>query len=244
MALGQHGRDGVVFCGEIEQRKIVGFGRSQSPTFVVIYGRKFIFHWVTADDKVLESQCVIKIQLRLRVRVSPIAVVHLRANVHAVSRQSHVVTVGCRTHRKHKTATCHELSNPFCYCQFTLRDFRKTERFRQSFAAFLVLPIPRCVGITAVKFAVLTRKIFVMQVQPVIQGEFSFQNFAVINDFVGNFGIRQDHRYGIVPRLNFLTFCIKLRRINRNLRRDFELNIVHIHLWIADFALNTSELCI
>src|SRR6185503_19906159 len=93
-----------------------------------------------------------------------------------------------------------------------------------------VFVVPVGIAESAVKFTVLTGKILVVQVQPVVFRQVAADNFLIIQHIVRYFGILENQRNGIIP------WQLIFWRINRNFRCLFQLYYIHINRWVAYFG--------
>ena len=80
-------------------------------------------------------------------------------------------------------------------------DFGKTQFTGEGFESGLLLPVPEGVAVAAIKFAVLSREVFVMQVQPIEIFEFAAEDFFVPQGGVGYFRVREGQCDGVIPGL-------------------------------------------
>ena len=86
------------------------------------------------------------------------------------------------------------------------------------------------------ELAVLTSKILVMHMQPVVSRKNTFHHFVVINNIVRNFSISECHGHSIVPRQNGFW------RIHRKARHFLQFHLVHINVRHGNFCKNTFSL--
>ena len=105
--------------------------------------------------------------------------------------------------------------------------------FRCLFLLFHVFLIPRIVPISCPEFAILSGKILMMHVKPVVSRQNAVQNLVIVDYIVRNFSVCQNQSNGIVPRKDVF------RGIYRQTRHFLKLHLVHVHARVGYFSKNT-----
>ena len=135
--------------------------------------RVFVFHRIHHQIEIFKGNCARKIEFLLRQGIGRVAIVNAIDNIDPAGREGNVKGIGCRAHGKEKSALRDIVVNGLCNRALELRDFGKSQLARQGFKLGLLPPVPELATVAAIKFAVLSRKVFVVQVQPVVVLEFT-----------------------------------------------------------------------
>ena len=188
--------------------------------------------------KIREGKAFGIVQFGLGIGIHGISVEHAFANVHAFCRQGYIERIGCRTHGEHKAAAGNEIPYFLHHCQLQLRYFTIAESSCGLILHSYVVYVPLLVAIRCPEFAELPRKVFMVQVKPIIQGQNSVQHFFVIDNIIRNFRIRQYQGNGIVPR-HFI-----LGRIDSNLGGFLKFDHVLIDFRLCYFRNDAAILFI
>ena len=200
VVLAEHGWDGVPLGRKVEQGKKVQFFRDSARVRDVDAGN-FVLLRDGDEGEVLEGQRVEEVQLAARVGVCGIAVEHGRTDVGLVGGACDVVAVCGGAHGKQKAAVGHVALNAVCDGAFELGNLGKAQGGGLFFRALFVFHVPGGVPVGAVEFAVLSGEVFVVQVQPLVLGQVSPEDFPVVNAVVGDFGVGEHQGDGVVPGL-------------------------------------------
>ena len=99
------------------------------------------------------------------------------------------------------TAAHHEVAHFFNYGPFELTYFTESPFLGRSGLVGHVFFVPIGSIVARPKFPKLPGEVLVMQMQPVVFGQFALHDLIVVNDRVGNFSVGEGQGYGIVPRL-------------------------------------------
>ena len=159
-----------------------------------------------------------------------VAIIHYIANVNAIGSQCHIVTIRSRAHGKHITATGHKFADFFYHGQLQLRHFIKTMSLSCRLLLTNILLVPGEMTVSRPKLAILSCKIFMMKVKPIISWQYAFEHIVVINHIIRNLRISKHQSDRIIPR-EFVFW-----RINRNTRHLLKLHFIHIHSHISHFG--------
>ena len=103
-----------------------------------------------------------------------------------------------------------------------------------SFKLLFLVAVPLGVMMAAVKFSILARKIFMVEVKPVVFLQLSQMDFFIPECFIVNFCIGKSQGHGIIPGL-FIG-----RRVNGDLWFLFQQNNVHVALFNCRININKT----
>ena len=203
VVLREHGGHGIVFCRKFKEGEGVDVGISDLAHFnggQVDVG-VFVFEGVHNEVEVFKGYGAREVEFLTRLWICGIAVVNAIHDVDSARGKGDVKGIGGRAHGKEKSALRHVVVNGLCNRAFEVRDFGKAQFAGEGFKSGLLLSIPEGVPVAAIKFAVLSREVFVMQVQPIEVFEFAAEDFFVPQGGVGDFRIRECECDGVVPGL-------------------------------------------
>ena len=202
VVLGEHGGHPVPFGGKIEEGEevILLVHGPLAGAVVDIDGGYFVFVRVGADAEIFKGKGLVIVQLVLCIGLHGVAVEHHIADVHIFRCQCHVVAIGCRAHGEEKPSAHDKVSYLVGHSQFQLADFGVAQFVGCGLLGTNIFDIPLLVAVVPPEFAVLASEVLVMEVQPVVGGKHSGNDFLVVNHVVGYFGVGEDKGHGIVPR--------------------------------------------
>jgi len=106
--------------------------------------------------------------------------------------------------------------------RFKLRDLGETAGKCGSFGLVFLGLIPCRIAVGKIEPTELPGEILMVQVQPIVHGQFAVQYFGIVHFLVGYFRIGQRHGYRIVPRL------FGGRSVDGNTRGLFEFDHLHV----------------
>ena len=180
MILAQHCRNRVPFGRKLKQReKIVAFvGHMQRGVNIDV--GNLIDVGVGFNPEIGECEAVVVVEFALGLRVHRVAVEHHITDVHALGRQRDVVAVGTGTHRKQIPAARHKVADAFGHGQFHLGDLGVPQLRGTLLLLLDILLIPGGVPVVSPEFPVLAGEILVVKVQPVVFGQFPFDDFIIV----------------------------------------------------------------
>ena len=200
VVLAEHGWDRVPLGRKVEQGKKVQFFWNAAGVRDVDGGDLVLLR--DGDEaKILEGQGVEEVQFICSVEVRGVAVEHGRTDVGLVGGPCHVVAVCSGTHGKQKAAVGHVALNAVRHGAFEFGNLGKAQGGGFFFRALFVFHVPGGVPVGAVEFAVLPGEVLVVEVQPLVLGQVTPQDFPVVNAVVGNFGVGENQGDGVVPGL-------------------------------------------
>ena len=153
------------------------------------------------QPEILKGQGAVVVELALGGGVGGVAVVHALGHIQAQAGQGDIVGVGGRAHGEQEPAAGDKLLHFHGFGGFHLAHLAEIVALGGGLGLALLLLVPGRVAVDGVKLAVLTRKILVVQVQPVVLRQHAGQHLIVVNLIVGDFGVGEHHRHGVVPGL-------------------------------------------
>ena len=243
MALGEHGGHWIPFGREVEEGEIVLFGIDIT-AIMAVDGGMFVFEGVFDQLKILESEGFGEVELGVGARVGGVAVVVLIADIGAFRGECDVVGIGGGAHGEHEATADDVFLDFFGDSQFELRNLLEPMLMGDLFGEALVFAVPFLGMVAGVELAVLAGKVFVVEVEPIVFGEFIGQHFVVVNFVERDFGIGEHQGDGVVPRLYFiapLAFELVGGGIDGDFWGFFELDRVHVHLGLSDLIEDLVE---
>ena len=108
------------------------------------------------------------------VGIGSIAVKHTLTNISIGCRQGNIKSISTGAHSKQETATCAKIADVTGHGQFHLRYLFKAKLAGHLLLPFHIIIIPLCKTESTVKLTVLTCKILMVQVQPIIFRQVAF----------------------------------------------------------------------
>src|SRR5690606_37579254 len=131
----------------------------------------FIYYGVSFQYKIGKGIGPRKVYFTLIIGLTAVAVNHGFAYIYTLFDKCDKKRISCAAHSKHKSYD-NEMNEYFKgYSQFKFGYFIKTKPGGLRLHVFLLFDIPRSIAIRSVKLAVLSRKILVVEVKPVVQQE-------------------------------------------------------------------------
>ena len=124
--------------------------------------------WICNYVKIFERKAVGIVQFGLCIGVYGVAVKHTLANIHPFGCKGYVKRIGGRTHCKHKSSSQNKISYLFDYRKFELGYFLEAEAVCSLGLGAYIVNVPLLIAILRPEFAELSRKVFVVKVQPVV----------------------------------------------------------------------------
>ena len=124
----------------------------------------FVFEGVHDEIEVFKGNGARVVEFLTRLWVCGVAVVNAIDNVDSAGGKGNVKGIGGRAHGKEKSALCDVVVNGLCNRAFEVGYFCKAQFAGEGFESGLLLAVPEGVAVAAIKFAVLSREIFVVQV--------------------------------------------------------------------------------
>lgn len=199
MALGEHGGHGVVFGGKVEELKVV---RLRSPQAGVVAGvdiGKLVFVGICLEGEVLEREAALIVELAFILGIDAVAVDEGVHDIHPPRRQGDVEGVRAGAHGKEEAASNHKLLYLLCHGMLELPNLGIAVSGGHRLVGAHIVLIPGHVPVGAVKLAILPGEILMVQMQPVIIGQFAFQHLVIPEAVVIHLGIFQGEGYGVIP---------------------------------------------
>src|SRR5690625_5029946 len=178
------------------------------------------------DGEVLKSKGFGVVQTVIDIVVHRVSVELGRNDIERLCRQCDIKGICSRTHGEHKPAGCHEIPDTVHHTQLQLTHLLKPEPCGHLFSSLYLFNIPGLILVGSPELAVLSCKIFMMEMKPVILCKLPGEHFLIVDLVVCDFCSVQCERHSGIPGL-----CSR-GSIDRNRAIRLQVDHLHINSWI------------